>query len=48
MSMYQINLLEQAQEYWERGHSLPITLFARLAGEGMDVETLEAKHRKEQ
>lgn len=47
MTMYQTNLLEKAHEYWDQGKSLPLSLFAQLAAEGMDVEALEIKHKKE-
>jgi hypothetical protein len=47
MTMYQQNLLETAHEYWDRGAVIPLTLFSKLAAEGMDVVALEAKHQKE-
>lgn len=45
--MYQESLLDQAHEYWSRGESIPLDLFAQLASEGLDVEGLEAKHKEE-
>lgn len=47
MTIYQQNLMEKAHEYWDRGHTIPLTLFSQLAAEGFDVEALEIKHRKE-
>ena len=48
MTAYQESLLERAHEYWDNGHRIPLDLFSLLASEGMDVETLEAKHLNEE
>lgn len=47
MTYYEEQLLQEAVDMWERGHRIPLDLFSKLAGQGMDVETLEAKHFKE-
>ena len=47
MTLYQLNLIDQAKEYWQRGDGLPLDLFANMAAEGMDVPALEARHREE-
>ena len=47
MTALQLRLLEEAHGYWEQGRQIPLDLFARLAQQGFDVETLESKHRKE-
>lgn len=44
MTPYQRSLLRRAEDYWHNGHHVPLDLFALMASEGMDVETLEAKH----
>ena len=46
-TVYEMNLVEQAKEYWEQGKQLPIHLFARLAEVGLDVEKLEQLNLKE-
>lgn len=46
MTKYQQDLLDQAVDMWERGHRIPLTLFADMARVGMDVEALEIKHMK--
>lgn len=47
MTALQERLLAEAKDYWAHGRHLPLDLFARLAQEGFDVETLEHKHLKE-
>jgi hypothetical protein len=37
--------LRRAHLYWDAGSALPVDLFYELVGLGMDVETLEHKHR---
>ena len=44
MTLYTERLLEEAKDYWSIGMQLPIDLYARLAGEGMDVPRLEQLH----
>lgn len=41
MTAYQERLLDEARDMWERGHRIPTDLYARMAQEGMDVQTLE-------
>lgn len=48
MTAYIERLLEEAHEYWDRGESVPLTLFAQMTREGLDVEGLEIKHKKEE
>ena len=47
MTYYQETLLAEATDMWERGFRIPVTLFAQLAQEGLDVEALEIKHFKD-
>ena len=47
MSLYIETLMATAQEYWDAGQSVPLDLFAEMMAAGLDVETLEAKHKKE-
>lgn len=47
MTATQLRLMDQAQDYWDQGKHLPLDLFARMAQEGLDVETLELKNIKE-
>jgi exonuclease VII small subunit len=44
MTHLQQTLLEQATDMWSRGHRIPTTLYARLAQQGLDVQTLEETH----
>jgi hypothetical protein len=47
MTYYQEQLVQEAIDMWERGHRIPMDLYANLAQEGMDVPALEIKHFKE-
>lgn len=44
MTYYQETLLEEAKDMWERGHKIPLTLFAEMAAAGLDVLALEDKY----
>jgi len=48
MTAYQERLLSEARDMWERGHRIPTDLYARMAQEGLDVQTLEETYYKEQ
>lgn len=39
-------LVRKARGYWERNEQLPLDLFAKLAGMGVDVETLEQRYMR--
>lgn len=43
MTIVTERLLDQAQQYWDQQRPVPLDLFARMAQEGIDVETLEAQ-----
>jgi hypothetical protein len=45
--MYQETLLDEAKAMWSRGFNIPTTLYARLAMEGLDVQTLEETYLKD-
>lgn len=47
MTFYQAALLEEAIDMWSRGFRIPTDLFAKMAAEGMDVQTLEENHYKD-
>jgi hypothetical protein len=47
MTAAQERLLSEARDMWERGHRIPTDLFALMASQGMDVETLEETYYKE-
>ena len=44
MIVLQECLLDEAHEYWDRGHQIPLDLFARLAQTGLDVEALQLQY----
>lgn len=44
MTYAQQRLLDEAKDMWERGFRIPVTLYAQMAQEGMDVQTLEETH----
>ena len=48
MTFYQQQLLDEATDMWQRGHRISTDLYARMAQEGMDVQTLEETYYKEQ
>lgn len=48
MTAYGAKLLAEAKDYWSLGMQLPLDLFSKLAGEGMDVPRLEQQYIKEQ
>jgi hypothetical protein len=37
-------LICRARPYWERGHSLPLDLFAEMVSAGLDVVSLEEQY----
>lgn len=48
MNKYQRKLFNQAKDYWDNGHTIPLDLFASMASEGMDVPRLEQKYLKQE
>lgn len=44
MTAHQHALLKEAKEYWDIGMQIPLTLYADMATQGMDVPSLEAKY----
>lgn len=47
MSLYQENLIESAIAVWSTGRDISCDLAAQLLDEGLDVSTLEEKHKQE-
>ena len=48
MTYLQERLLNEAKDMWERGFRIPTWLYANMAGEGMDVQTLEETYYKDE
>lgn len=44
MNAYQQRLLDEALDQWERGFRISTNLYATMAQQGMDVQTLEETH----
>lgn len=47
MTAHQQRLLDEAKDMWERGFHIPTDLYARMAQQGLDVQTLEETYLKE-
>lgn len=48
MTYLQERLLDEAMNLWSRGFRIPTTLYANMAGEGMDVIQLEEIYYKDE
>lgn len=47
MDRYRNALIAEGRTYWAEGEPVPLDLAVAMMAEGMDVDALEAKYRKD-